>query len=128
MKKETKRPTESELEILSILWNRREATVKEVHDELSKTKESGYTTTLKLMQIMHEKGLVSREKEGKTHIYSPAYSAEKTRTQLLDKLMDAAFGGSAMKLVMQALGNKKTTKEEIKELKDYLDKIERGLK
>lgn len=128
MKKEAKRPTESELEILNILWKKGEATVKEVHEELSKTKESGYTTTLKIMQIMHEKGLVSREKEGKTHKYSSAYSAEKTRTQLLDKLMDAAFGGSAMKLVMQALGNKKTTREEIKELKEYLDKIERGLK
>jgi len=128
MKKQIKRPTESELEILSILWTRGSATVKEVHDEIKKTKETGYTTTLKLLQIMFEKGLVKREKSGKTHTYMAGYSAEKTQSQLLDKLMNTAFGGSAMKLVMQALGNKKATKEEIKELKEYLDQIEKETK
>jgi len=128
MKKQIKRPTESELEILSILWSKGTCTVKEVYDEIAKTKETGYTTTLKLMQIMFEKGLVKREKSGKMHRYSPVLTAERTQSQLLDKLMDTAFGGSAMKLVMQALGNKKTTKSEIKELKDYLDKIEKGIK
>ena len=79
------KPTESELEILKILWNKESATVREVHAELSKTKESGYTTTLKLMQIMFEKGLVKRDDSNKTHIYEPAISKQRTQKQFLDK-------------------------------------------
>lgn len=125
MKKKLKKPTESELEILQVLWKLGSATVKEVHDQLKKVKDVGYTTTLKIMQIMFEKGHLKREKSGKTHIYSVAISEKKTKAQLVDKLVDSAFEGSAMNLVMQVLGNKGTTKEELKELKSYLDQIEK---
>src|SRR5258707_8370116 len=81
------KPTESELEILQVLWNEKAATVRTVHEELSKTKDSGYTTTLKLMQIMFEKGLVTRNDSSKTHIYQPAVSREKTQTQFLNKMI-----------------------------------------
>jgi predicted transcriptional regulator len=128
MKKELRKPTESELEILQTLWQKGPSTVKQVHDDLKKVKEVGYTTTLKLMQIMFEKGLLKREKSGKTHTYTPIVSEEKTKSQLIAKLRDSAFGGSAMKLVMQALGNQNASKDEIMEIKEYLDKIEKGLK
>jgi len=128
MKKKTKKPTESELEILQALWLRGPSTVKEIHEDLKKLKDVGYTTTLKLMQIMFEKGILKREKTGKTHIYTAAISEDRTKTQLVEKLMNTAFEGSAMKLIMQALGNQSATKEEIKELKSYLDQIEKGLK
>src|SRR6476661_7882825 len=101
------KPTESELEILQILWTKGLATVREVHEELSKTKDAGYTTTLKLMQIMHEKGLVKRDDSVKTHIYQPAVSREKTQKHLLGKMINTLFGGSSTQLVMQALGNHK---------------------
>lgn len=110
------KPTESELEILNILWEKGKATVREVHEELSKTKESGYTTTLKLMQIMHEKGLVTRDDSSKTHIYEPAVSKDKTQKQLLNKMIDTLFEGSPTQLVMQALGNHKASEEELDEI------------
>jgi predicted transcriptional regulator len=128
VKKKPIKPTESELEILQTLWKKGPSNVKQVHNELEKVKAVGYTTTLKLMQIMIEKGILKREKSGKTHTYTPVISEEKTQSQLIAKLRDSAFGGSAMKLVMQALGNQNASKEEIRELKDYLDKIEKGLK
>jgi len=117
------KPTESELEILKILWNKETATVREVHAELSKTKESGYTTTLKLMQIMFEKGLVKRDDSNKTHIYKPAVSREKTQSMLLNKMIDSLFGGSSAQLVMQALGNHKASKEELDEISNFLKSI-----
>ncbi|MGH2565640.1 MAG: BlaI/MecI/CopY family transcriptional regulator, partial [Ginsengibacter sp.] len=92
-------PTESELEILQILWQRESATVREVHEELSKTKSSGYTTTLKLMQIMFEKKLVTRDERAKTHIYTPAISRQKTQKQFLDKMIKGLFYGSSTQLV-----------------------------
>ena len=122
------RPTESELAILRVLWREKASTVRRVNEELnqlSPQKEIGYTTTLKLMQIMHDKGLLSREKEGKMHIYSPVISEEETQKQLLDKLVDTAFQGSAMKLVMQALGNRRSTPEELAEIRDFLDSLEK---
>src|ERR1035437_6913023 len=82
------KPTESELEILKILWNKEKATVREVHEELSKNKESGYTTTLKLLQIMFEKGLVTRDDSNKTHIYEAAVTRQKTQKQFLDKMIN----------------------------------------
>jgi len=119
------KPTESELEILQILWERGNSTVRDVHEILTKNKEAGYTTTLKLMQIMHEKGLVERDTNQKTHIYSALASQQKTQQHLLSKLIDNAFNGSAARLVMQALGNHKSSKDEIEAIKKYLDELER---
>ncbi|WKZ69497.1 MAG: BlaI/MecI/CopY family transcriptional regulator [Melioribacteraceae bacterium] len=118
------KPTVAELEILQILWEKGEVTVKEVNEEINKRKETGYTTTLKTMQIMFEKGLVERKKDGRSHSYSAAIKKEKTQQVLLDKILETAFGGSASKLVMQALGNKKTTKEELREIKELINKLE----
>ena len=119
------KPTESELEILKILWNKETATVRDVHQELSKTKESGYTTTLKLMQIMFEKGLVKRDDRNKTHIYEPAISKQKTQKQFLDKMINTLFAGSSTQLVLQALGNQKSSKEELEEIQQYLDNLKK---
>ncbi len=117
------KPTESELEILRILWERGEATVRDVHEELSKTKDAGYTTTLKLMQIMHEKGLVKRDESSKTHKYTPLISREKTQKQFMGKMIDTLFQGSSTQLVMQALGNHKTSKEELDEIQKLIDNL-----
>ena len=119
------KPTESELEILQILWNKEQATVREVHEELSKTKDSGYTTTLKLLQIMFEKGLVTRDDSNKTHIYQPAVTKQKTQKQLLDKMINTLFSGSSTQLVLQALGNQKASKDELEEIQKYLDNLKK---
>ena len=117
------KPTESELEILQVLWNEKAATVRTVHEELLKTKDAGYTTTLKLMQIMFEKGLVTRDSSSKTHIYQPAVSKEKTQAMFLNKIIDSLFSGSSAQLVMQALGNYKASKKELEEISTFLDSI-----
>jgi BlaI family transcriptional regulator, penicillinase repressor len=119
------KPTESELEILQILWTRGLATVREVHEELAKTKEAGYTTTLKLMQIMHEKGLVKRDDSMRTHIYQAAVNKEKTQKHLLSKMIDSLFGGSPTQLVIQALGNEehKASREELEEIQALLNEL-----
>lgn len=119
------KPTESELEILQILWEKRNRTVREVHEILTLNKEAGYTTTLKLMQIMHEKGLVERDTTSKTHLYSALASQQKTQQHLVERLIDNAFNGSAARLVMQALGNHKSSKDEIDAIKKYLDELDR---
>ena len=119
------KPTESELEILQILWNKENATVREVHEELSKNKDSGYTTTLKLLQIMFEKGLVTRDDSNKTHIYQPAVTRQKTQKQFLDKMINTLFAGSSTQLVLQALGNQKATKDELEEIQKYLDNLKK---
>ena len=121
----TIKPTESELEILQILWKKGNASVREVHEELLATKEAGYTTTLKLMQIMHEKGLVKRDDSIKTHIYQAAVSKEKTQKHLLNKMIDTVFGGSPGELVMQALGNHKASAEELEEIQKILDNLKK---
>ncbi|SEV90100.1 Predicted transcriptional regulator [Chitinophaga sp. YR573] len=121
--KQTK-PTESELEILGILWDKGASTVREVHEILEKTKDAGYTTTLKLMQIMHEKNLLTRDTTSKTHIYEAAISQESTQQQLLNKMIDTVFNGSASQLVLQALGNHRSSKEELEKIKQYLNDIE----
>ena len=121
----TIKPTESELEILQILWKKGNASVREVHEELLQTKEAGYTTTLKLMQIMHEKGLVKRDDSIKTHIYQAAVSKEKTQKHLLNKMIDTLFGGSPGELVMQALGNHKASAEELDEIQKILDNLKK---
>ena len=117
------KPTESELEILQILWERKSATVREVHEELSKNKTAGYTTTLKLMQIMFEKGIVSRDDSAKTHIYRAAISRKITQKQFLDKMINGLFAGSSTQLVLQALGNQKASKSELDEIQKYLDDL-----
>ncbi|WP_276090054.1 BlaI/MecI/CopY family transcriptional regulator [Pedobacter sp. JY14-1] len=123
MTTENLKPTESELEILQILWERGDSTVRAVHEILEKTKDSGYTTTLKLMQIMHEKGLVDRDTSSKTHVYRALVNQERTQQQLVSKMIDNVFNGSAARLVMQALGNHKASKDEIDSIKKYLDEL-----
>lgn len=124
MKTETPfKPTESELEILQILWEKGDSTVRDVHEILEKSKDAGYTTTLKLMQIMHEKGLVTRDTSSKTHIYQSKVNQQKTQQHLLNKMIDNVFNGSASRLVMQALGNHKASQEEINSIKKYLDEL-----
>ncbi|WP_028298526.1 BlaI/MecI/CopY family transcriptional regulator [Olivibacter sitiensis] len=118
------KPTESELEILQILWEKGACSVREVNEILNQTRESGYTTTLKIMQIMHEKGLVDRDSSARTHIYQAKVSQETTQKHMLDKMIDNVFNGSAARLVMQALGNKKASAAEIEEIKKYLDNLE----
>ena len=117
------RPTESELEILQVLWKMGQATVRDVHEELAKTKASGYTTTLKLMQIMDEKGLVVRDTTSKTHVYRAAYTQEKAQSSALDKILSTVFEGSTSDLVIQALGHHKASKDEIDAIKKYLEQF-----
>ncbi|MEI7734577.1 MAG: BlaI/MecI/CopY family transcriptional regulator [Ferruginibacter sp.] len=119
------KPTESELEILQILWNEKAATVRTVHEALSKTKESGYTTTLKLMQIMFEKGLVTRDDSSKTHIYQPAVSREKTQKQFLNKMIDTLFAGSSANLVLQALGGHEASQAELQQIQDLINQLKK---
>ena len=118
------RPTDSELEILGIIWKLGPSSVRRINEELNTRKRVGYTTTLKIMQIMHEKGLLVREEKGRKHIYMTAIKEEETRRILLDRLVKSAFGGSAMQLVMQALGKHRTTPEELEELKELIRKLE----
>jgi BlaI family transcriptional regulator, penicillinase repressor len=122
------KPTDAELEILQVLWQHGSCTVRFVNEQLSKTKEVGYTTTLKIMQIMNEKGLVKRNDESRTHVYEAKVNEETTQKHMLDKFLDMAFRGSASKLVMQALGNHKASKEELNQIRNLLDKIEGGEK
>jgi BlaI family penicillinase repressor len=117
------KPTESELEILQVLWAKGKATVREVHEELAAIKDSGYTTTLKLMQIMFEKGIVKRDDSAKTHIYEPNISRESTQKQMLGKMVDALYGGSSTTLVMQALGSSTPSKDELDEIQKMLDNL-----
>ena len=119
------KPTESELEILSVLWNLKQGTVRAVHDIISKNKECGYTTTLKLMQIMHEKKLVSRDDSKKSHVYKPAVTKEKTQGQFLSNLISHLFSGSGSQLVLQTLGNHQPNTEELKQIEDLIKEIKR---
>jgi|SRR5687767_2410547 BlaI family transcriptional regulator, penicillinase repressor len=121
------KPTESELEILQILWRKGLATVREVHEELARTKDVGYTTTLKLMQIMNEKGIVKRDDSMRTHIYQPAVNKERTQKHLLSKMIDSLFGGSPTQLVIQALGddNHKASPEELEKIQSLLNDLKK---
>ncbi len=116
------RPTDAELAILRVLWERGACTVREVHEALQDG--SGYTTILKLMQIMTEKGLVVRDESQRAHIYRPRATQQKTQRQLVTDLVDRAFGGSTAQLAMQALSSKKTSPEELAELRRLLDSLE----
>ncbi|MBO9660194.1 MAG: BlaI/MecI/CopY family transcriptional regulator [Chitinophagaceae bacterium] len=119
------KPTDSELEILQILWTKGLATVREVHEELASLKEVGYTTTLKLMQIMHEKGLVKRDDSMRTHVYQAAVNKEKTQKHLLGKMIDSLFGGSPTQLVIQALGETKASPEELEKIQRILNDLKK---
>src|SRR4029078_11994758 len=115
------KPTDSELEILQVLWQKGDATVREVHEQLAEKKDCGYTTTLKLMQIMFEKGLVLRDDSNRTHIYQANVSRETTQKQLQDKMVDSVFSGSHSQLVMQALGAHTPSRKELEEIQQLLD-------
>lgn len=125
-KKQIPKPTDSELEILNVLWNIGPSTVRVVNEKLNEKREMGYTTTLKLMQIMFEKGLVERNENERSHIYNAAIKENDIQKVLLNKLLETAFSGSAAKLVLQALGNSQTSKEDLKKIREYLNQIERG--
>jgi BlaI family transcriptional regulator, penicillinase repressor len=126
MKPRLPRPTDAELAILRVLWERGPSTVRQVHESLSGPRTIGYTTVLKLMQIMADKGLVERDETDRTHVYAPRKSEEHTQRQLLQDLLDRAFGGSALKLVMQALSTKKSSPEELAKIRQLLDDHEGG--
>ncbi len=118
------KPTESELEILKVLWQKSKATVKEVNEEINLYRESGYTTTLKIMQIMFEKGLVKKDSQSKQHIFEARVSEESTQQSLLSRFIDSTFQGKAMSLVMQTLGNHRATEAELAELKQLINDLE----
>jgi len=120
------KPTAKELEILQIVWKGGPSSVKEVHLALGGDSTNGYTTILKLMQIMHEKGLVTRQKSGKMHLYKAVTSQENTNQLLVHKMIETVFQGSTAQLVLSALGNSKSSKEELIEIRKYLDKLEGG--
>jgi predicted transcriptional regulator len=117
----TPRPTDAELAILRVLWERGPSTVRQVHDVLGRERPAAYTTALKLLQIMTEKGLVRRDETERTHIYHARLSEEQTQRQLVRDLLERAFGGSASKLVMQALAAKRASAEELGEIRKVLD-------
>lgn len=115
------RPTDAELAILRILWARGPSTVRQVYEVLGRERPTAYTTALKLLQIMTEKGLVDRDEGDRTHIYRAHSSEEQTQRQLVRDLVDRAFGGSATKLVLQALASKHASPDELKEIRQILD-------
>jgi len=121
-------PTEAELAILQVLWESSPVSVKYVNEILNKEKEVGYTTTLKLMQIMVEKGLLKRKADGKRHLYSPNVQAKAVQKKLVSRFVDATFKGSASALIMQLLGNKKASKAELQEIKDLINQLEKKQK
>lgn len=120
----TPTPTTGELEILSVLWQRGPSTVKDVHEALQRTKPTLYTTVLKLMQIMAEKGLVTRDESQRAHVYKPAIAPARTQARLVQDLIDRAFGGSAAQLIMNALSSRRTSPQELQQIKELLAKQE----
>lgn len=120
------RPTDAELAILRVLWTRGPSTVRQVHESLSRERPSAYTTALKMLQIMTEKGLVERDESDRTHVYRARLSEERTQQQLVGDLLDRAFGGSASKLVMQALATTRATPDELREIRQLIERRSRG--
>jgi len=125
---ELPRPTEAELAILRVLWDRGPSTVREVTDALQEARGTGYTTALKLLQIMIDKGLVQRDDSAKSHVYEAVASAETTQRQLVSDLLERAFGGSARQLVLQALSTKRVSSDELAEIRVMLDEFEKKTK
>lgn len=126
MKLSTQKPTASELEILRVLWTRGPSTVREVHDSLKETKTLGYTTVLKLLQIMTTKGIVRRNETERAHVYQAGVPAAQTKRQLAGDMLQRVFEGSASDLMMHALAGKRASREEIEELRRLLDEYERN--
>lgn len=118
--------TEAELEILQVLWDKKQATVKEIHEELSEGREAVYTTTLKQMQVMYEKGLLKRDDSRRQHIYYPDVDIKRVQRKFMDKVMKNLFSGSAGELVMNALSNYKTTPEELEQIKTLIEKAKQS--
>src|SRR5262245_42823799 len=118
------RPTPAELEILRILWKRGASTVREVQEVLAEERPTGYTTVLKLLQVMTDKGLVTRDETARAHVYAATAPEQDTQQQLVHDLLDRAFGGSATKLVMQALSSAKTSPAELTRIRELLDRLE----
>jgi len=125
---ETPRPTEAELAILRVLWRRGPSTVKDVHEELARRFQAVYTTTLKQLQIMAEKGLVTRDESQRAHLYTARLPEEQTQSQLVGDLLDRAFEGSASRLVMRALASRPASAAELAEIRELLDQLEGGEK
>ncbi len=121
-----KRPTEAELEVLQVLWEKGKVSVRTVNRELSKNREVVYTTTLKMMQVMTEKGFLRRDTTKRTHLYEAAISEEEVQETLLDKLLSTAFRGSSLKLLVRALGHDKTSTQDLKQIKKFIRELERG--
>lgn len=119
------RPTESELEILQVLWERGACTVRDVHDVVQRRDGTGYTTTLKLLQIMHEKGLVERDESARAHVYRAAVSKERTQKRFLGDMVKRVFEGSSSRLVLQALGDHKASPEELREIRALLNRLDK---
>jgi predicted transcriptional regulator len=126
MTKAPAKPTDAELSILRVLWERGPSTVRQVHEVLNSKRRAGYTTVLKLLQIMTDKGLVERDDSARTHVYVARFSEEHTQRQLITHLLDRAFGGSATKLVMQALATRKASAEELMEIRRLIEEREGG--
>lgn len=118
-------PTNSELEVLTILWTVGMATARQVHDELVKSKSTGYTTTLKIIQNMYEKGMLTREPKGQTHIYYPVVKQADVQQQMLGGFVDKVFMGSSKNLILQALGNQQPSNEELEEIKAMIARLEK---
>jgi len=125
-KRTTPQPAEGELAILQVLWKQGPSTVRDVHEMLSKTRSTGYTTTLKRMQIMTDKGLVERDESRRTHVYRAKVTQDQAQRQLVKSFVNLAFEGSTKGLVMQALSVKKTSPEDLAEIRRLLDKLERS--
>lgn len=118
------RPTAAELEILRVLWKLGPSTVRQVHTAMNETARVGYTTVLKFLQIMHQKGLVTRDDSQRAHVYRARLSKDKTQEQITRHLVDKVFDGSRSQLVLHALGDSKATPEELAEIRDMLDRLE----
>ena len=116
------KPTNSELEVLAVLWQKSPQTVREVYEQIKDQRDIGYTTTLKIMQIMFKKGMLKRLKQGKTHIYDVVEPQAQTQSGLVSKMVSTVFHGSSKDLVMQALGSANASKEELNEIRKYLDR------
>ena len=125
-RKSLPRPTDSELEILRVLWQRGASTVREVHEAINESRPTGYTTVLKLMQIMTEKELVQRNEEQRAHVYEARLAQGETQRQLIGDLLERAFDGSAKQLVMHVLSEKKASAKDLSEIRQLLDEFERG--
>ncbi len=124
-KRQQNKPTEGELEILSVLWEKKTATVREVYEVISKRKPTAYTTVLKMLQIMTEKNLVVRDESDKAHIYKAKYPQEQTQKNLVSDLIEKAFRGSALKLVQHILETKPASEEELREIRKLINEAEK---